>query len=96
MSGMGTGTKIGFILISILVVIVIANLLNNEVQNGPSGEEQVTGRSINSGQDSSNVKPVRKIPTRNNDNSDTAQTRQPKVAAPITASGTSTVRPPRP
>ena len=45
MSGMGTGTKIGFILISILVVIVIANLLNNEVKDGPSGAEQVTGRS---------------------------------------------------
>ena len=45
MSGMGTGTKIGFILISILVVIVIANLLDNKVQEGPSGAEQVTGRS---------------------------------------------------
>ena len=45
MSGMGTGTKIGFILISILVVIVIANLLDNKVQDGPSGAEQVTGRS---------------------------------------------------
>ena len=45
MSGMGTGTKIGFILIAILVVIVIANLLDNKVQSGPSGEDQVTGRS---------------------------------------------------
>ncbi len=42
---MGTGTKIGIILILILVVVVIANLLDSEVQRGPSVEQQVTGSS---------------------------------------------------
>ena len=42
---MGTGTKIGIILILILVVVVIANLLDSEVQRGPSAEQQVTGSS---------------------------------------------------
>ncbi|NRA75710.1 MAG: LysM peptidoglycan-binding domain-containing protein [Planctomycetes bacterium] len=40
---MGTGTKIGIILILVLVVVVIANLLDSEVQRGPSAEQQVTG-----------------------------------------------------
>ena len=40
---MGTGTKIGIVLIMVLVVVVIANLLDSEVQNGPTAEEQVTG-----------------------------------------------------
>ncbi|MGE4618574.1 MAG: hypothetical protein AAEJ04_02055, partial [Planctomycetota bacterium] len=41
---MGTGTKIGIILIMILVVVVIANLLDSEVQRGPTAEQQVTGK----------------------------------------------------
>jgi len=40
---MGTGTKIGIILILVLVVVVIANLLDSEVQRGPTAEQQVTG-----------------------------------------------------
>ena len=40
---MGTGTKIGIILILVLVIVVIANLLDSEVQRGPSAEQQVTG-----------------------------------------------------
>jgi len=40
---MGTGTKIGIVLIMVLVVVVIANILDSEVQNGPTAEEQVTG-----------------------------------------------------
>ena len=40
---MGTGTKIGIILILVMVVVVIANLLNSEVQRGPTAEQQVTG-----------------------------------------------------
>ncbi len=90
MSGMGTGTKIGFILISILVVIVIANLLNNEVQSGPSGEEQVTGRTAKDvdANNPSRNKSVRKIPTRESANS--------QVNSPITASGTTSTRPSRP
>ncbi|MEC9476666.1 MAG: LysM peptidoglycan-binding domain-containing protein [Planctomycetota bacterium] len=49
---MGTGTKIGIILVLILVVVVIANLLDSEVQRGPSVEQQVTGTK------SSSVTPV--------------------------------------
>ena len=49
---MGTGTKIGIILVLILVVVVIANLLDSEVQRGPSAEQQVTGNK------SSSVTPV--------------------------------------
>jgi len=40
---MGTGTKIGIILILVLVIVVIANLLDSEVQRGPTAEQQVTG-----------------------------------------------------
>lgn len=72
MSSMGTGTKIGFILISILVVIVIANLLNNKVQDGPSGEEQVTGRSTS-------PEPEARKPV--------SQLRKAATPAPVTASG---------
>ncbi len=64
MSGMGTGTKIGFILISILVVIVIANLLDNKVQDGPSGAEQVTGRST-SNTTSKGIGKVKSVPAVN-------------------------------
>ncbi|MAW77323.1 MAG: hypothetical protein CMJ95_08065 [Planctomycetes bacterium] len=53
---MGTGTKIGIILILILVVVVIANLLDSEVQRGPSVEQQVTGKNANS---APAVRPVR-------------------------------------
>ncbi|MAJ28905.1 hypothetical protein CBD41_05810 [bacterium TMED181] len=81
MSGMGTGTKIGFILIAILVVIVIANLLDNKVQSGPSGEDQVTGRS-------SSIQPAVKKAN--------PPTRVSSKTSPVTASGRIATGPKRP
>ena len=55
---MGTGTKIGIILILILVVVVIANLLDSEVQRGPSAEQQVTGKNASS---APSIRPARTV-----------------------------------
>ncbi len=41
---MGTGTKIGLVLILVLAVVLIANLLDREVDRAPSASEQITGR----------------------------------------------------
>ena len=73
MNSMGTGTKIGFILILILVVVVIVNLIDSEVQSGPTAKEQVTGRAgiANSTSGTSQV------------------ASQKTVTRPITAAGTS-------
>ncbi len=37
---MGNGTKIGLVLVLVLVVVVIANLLDSEVEKGPTGVDQ--------------------------------------------------------
>ncbi|HIA28284.1 MAG TPA: LysM peptidoglycan-binding domain-containing protein [Planctomycetes bacterium] len=41
---MGTGTKIGMVLALVLAVVLIANLLDREVERAPSAREQITGR----------------------------------------------------
>ena len=41
---MGTGTKIGLVLVLVLAVVLIANLLDREVDRAPSAREQITGR----------------------------------------------------
>ena len=74
MNSMGTGTKIGFIIILILVVVVIVNLIDSELQSGPTAKEQVTGRAgiANSTSGTSQVASKK------------------TVTRPITAAGTST------
>ncbi|NCG13179.1 MAG: LysM peptidoglycan-binding domain-containing protein [Proteobacteria bacterium] len=72
MNSMGTGTKIGFILILILVVVVIVNLIDSELQSGPTGKEQVTGRqglaksTAGMNKDSAKKKPITAAGTRLN------------------------------
>ncbi|MEE8141553.1 MAG: hypothetical protein V3T77_00490, partial [Planctomycetota bacterium] len=38
---MGNGTKIGLVLVLVVVVVVIANILDRDIENAPTGSDQV-------------------------------------------------------